>query len=318
MRPALFPWLVIAGLSPLAAPANAASTAPVAMHGAVTVEGVRLHYVVEGQGDPVILVSGWPESWRTWKAVVPDLLAAGRKVYLLDPRGFGDSARPEHGYGPAAQAKDLHGFITALGLTQGGRGVDIVGHDVGTWIAYFHAATYPQDVRRVVLTEATLPGITPPASDIPSDAANTKTWQFAFNRLDTLPETLVQGHERAFITWLFEAKSMRPWTIDPPTLDAYVADFERPGAARAGFAYYRETFSAGGLAEARAAGGHRLSMPILAVGGEGGVGEALQHTLEPRADKVSGQVLGGCGHFLPDECPRELSAAITAFWKANP
>jgi pimeloyl-ACP methyl ester carboxylesterase len=314
MRMTLYPAIaaVILATSAHAAP----STGPT--HGAVTVEGVRLHYVVQGEGDPVVLVAGWPESWRTWKRITPQLLAAHRRVYLLDPRGFGDSARPEHGYSPSVFARDLHGFIAALDLASNGHGVDVVGHDIGTWIAYFHAATYPQDVRRLVLTEATLPGVTPPPADIPSDMANTKTWQFSFNRLDTLPETLVQGHERAFITWLFEAKSMRPWTIDPATLDEYVADFERPGAARAGFAYYRETFSAAGLAEARAVATHRLAMPVLAIGGEGGVGDALLRTLQPRADNVSGQVLAGCGHFLPDECPAEFGAAITAFWSRTP
>lgn len=135
-------------------------------HASVMANGVRLHYVVTGKGEPVVLVPGWPQSWYAWRLVMPELVRAGRRVYALDPRGFGDSDKPPTGYDPDTAAKDLHAFMEALGLSASG-GVDVVGHDVGTWIAYFHAATFPQDVRRLVLTEASIPGVSPPPSGIP-------------------------------------------------------------------------------------------------------------------------------------------------------
>lgn len=198
-----------------------------------------------GEGDPVILIPGWPQSWYAWRYVMKDLIASGRKVYALDPRGFGDSDKPKAGYDLKTASDDIHAFIKEAGLAQNG-GVDIVSHDVGTWIAYAHASTYPNDVRRLVLSEALISG-TPPAAMIPSDAQSVKLWHFGFNRLNDLPEILVEGHERAYLTWLFANKSIRSWTIDPAALDEYVKVFSAPGAARAGFEYYRQAFSDDGL-----------------------------------------------------------------------
>ena len=177
-------------------------------HHVVRVDGLRFHYAAAGSGEAVVLIPGWPEmSWIAWRKVVPLLVKAGRQVYVLEPRGFGDSDKPQGGYDLDTAARDLHGFLIATGLNRAG-GVDIVAHDIGTWIAHAHAAAYPGDVKRLVLTEANVPGVSPPApAGIPSEAANLKSWQFAFNRLDDLPEILVQGRERAYLTWLFATKT---------------------------------------------------------------------------------------------------------------
>ena len=125
------------------------------------------------------------------------LVSAGRRVVVLDPRGFGESDKPAGGYDLDTAARDLHGFLEATNLATAG-GIDIIAHDVGTWIAHAHAANYPADVRRLVLTESNIPGVTVFAAGIPNETANLKSWQFAFNRLNDLPEMLVQGRERAY------------------------------------------------------------------------------------------------------------------------
>jgi pimeloyl-ACP methyl ester carboxylesterase len=166
---------------PVSSQATQAPFGEVAHH-VVRVDGIRLHYVTAGSGEPVVLIPGWPESWIAWRKVIPLLVKAGRQVYVLDPRGFGDSDKPEDGYDLNTAARDLHGFLTATGLSRPG-GVDIVGHDVGTWIAHAEAAMYPGDVKRLVVTEAVIPGISPPTpAGIPSEAVNLKSWQFAFTR----------------------------------------------------------------------------------------------------------------------------------------
>lgn len=127
-------------------------------HGLVPVaEGVRLHYVVAGEGDPVLLIPGWPQSWYAWRYIIPLLVEAGRRVYAIDPRGFGDSDMPSEGYGLDNVAEDVHVLIEQLGLA-GPDGLDIVSHDTGSWIAHAHAAAYPQDVRTLVLSDAHIPG----------------------------------------------------------------------------------------------------------------------------------------------------------------
>lgn len=284
-------------------------------HGTVAVNGVRLHFVEGGSGTPIVLLPGWPQSWYAWRYVMPVLAKVGRRVIALDPRGMGDSDRPASGYEMRTVAAELHGFVEALGLTANGP-VDIVGHDMGTWIGYAHAAEWPDDVRRLAVFDAALPGITPPPpADIPSAETNVKTWHLAFNRLDDLPEILLQGREREFLTWLFRAKSTRPWTITPEDLGEYVRVNAAPGATRAALSYQRHKLGPEGIAHTRARAARRLAMPVLAVGAESGVGTMLLDTMRlvAVAADVQGAVFAGCGHYMPEEAPRAVAEQIIRF-----
>lgn len=305
---------------PILAAQNATSAVQIDHH-IVKLDGIRFHYVTAGTGDPVLLLPGWPESWIAWRKVLPLLVSAGRRVVVLDPRGFGESDKPVGGYDLDTAARDLHGFLEATNLVTAG-GIDIIAHDVGTWIAHAHAVNYPADVRRLVLTESNIPGITVSPAGIPSEAVNLKSWQFAFNRLNDLPEILVQGHERAYLAWIFATKSFRSYTINSATLDEYTRQYSAPGAMRAGFAWYRANFDAEGLAQAKARADKRLTMPVLALGGSEGVGDALRATVATIGDHVQGgSITGsntGCGHFLPEECPDELTEAVLKFWQSTP
>ena len=312
------------GPRPVLATQNAASSDQIEHHVA-KIDGTRFHYVTAGTGDPVLLIPGWPESWIAWRKVVPLLVGAGRRVVVLDPRGFGESDKPAGGYDLDTAARDLHRFLEATNLTPAG-GIDIVAHDVGTWIAHAHAVDYPADVRRLVLTESNIPGITAFAGGLPSEAANLKSWQFAFNRLNDLPEILVQGHEREYLAWIFATKSTRSYAIEPAALEEYTREYSAPGAMRAGFAWYRANFDAEGLAQARVRAAKRLTMPVLALGGSDGVGDALRATIATIGDHVQGGPIAptqarpgdGCGHFLPEECPDELTEAVLKFWQSTP
>lgn len=293
-------------------------------HHVAKIDGTRFHYVTAGTGDPVLLIPGWPESWIAWRKVLPLLVSAGRRVVVLDPRGFGESDKPAGGYDLDTAARDLHRFLEATSLTSSG-GIDIVAHDVGTWIAHAHAVNYPADVRRLVLTESNIPGITAFAGGLPSEAANLKSWQFAFNRLNDLPEILVQGHERDYLAWIFATKSTRSYAIEPAAIEEYTREYSAPGAMRAGFAWYRANFDAEGLAEAKVRAAKRLTMPVLALGGSDGVGDALRATVATLGDHVQGGPIApmqarpgdGCGHFLPEECPDELTEAVLKFWQST-
>ncbi|MBB6249564.1 alpha/beta fold hydrolase [Nitrospirillum iridis] len=282
-------------------------------HGQATVNGVRLHYVEGGQGAPLLLIPGWPQSWYAWRHVMPLLADGGRRVIAVDPRGFGDSDRPVGGYDLATVAADMHGLAGALGVLDGGR-LDVVGHDVGTWIGHAYAADWPTDIRRLALLDAALPGITPPPPPgIPSDEANARTWHFAFNRLDDLPELLIAGRERAYLSHLFHAKAVNRWAIGPADLDEYVRVLSAPGALRATFAHYRVAFGAASLAQARARADRGLTLPILAVGARAGVGTVLADTLLGHGANVRGHVLD-CGHYIPEEMPAELAALLLDFF----
>lgn len=282
-------------------------------HASLSVNGVRLHYVDGGTGSPILLLPGWPESWYTWRHIMPELVAAGHRVIALDPRGMGDSDRPQGGYDMKSIAAEIHAFAAKLELADGGR-LDVAGHDLGTWMGYAYAAEYPRDVKRLALFDALLPGISQGAPGIASAEANIKTWHFGFFRLDDLPETLIQGREEAFLAWWFRSKSYKAWTFDEQDMKEYVRIFSAPGAARAGFDYFRAAFTPEGLAQAAARARTRLPMPVLAIGGEGGVGNGLLDTMRQAADQVQGGTMAGCGHYILEECPNEVAQELVRFF----
>ncbi len=285
-------------------------------HRHATIDGVRLHYVEGGNGAPVLLIPGWPQSWYAWRKVMPLLADAGHRVIAIDPRGMGDSARPATGYDMTTVAAELHAFLNALEL---GMGVDVVGHDIGSWMAFALAADWPRDVRRLAMFDVTIPGVSlPPPSGIPSTEFNAKTWQFSFQRLDDLPELLLIGRERPFLTWLFQRKAARPWSMmGPADLDEYVRVFAAPGAIRAALSFYRCAFSDVDVAANRARAARRLSQPVLAMGAESGIGDTLLEAFRGIADDVRGGTLMDCGHYMPEESPLDIAAAVIDFLHAG-
>jgi len=291
-------------------------------HGSARVNGVRLHYVEGGSNGvpippmpPILLIPGWPQSWYAWRLVMPLLAASGRRVIAIDPRGMGDSDKPASGYDLKTIAADLHEFANALGLLKDGP-FDVAGHDIGTWIGHAYAADWPADIRRLALFDAALPGITPPPPPgIPSEETNLKTWHFPFNRLDDLPEILLQGHERAFLNYLFHTKAINRWSITPADLDEYERVFSAPGAVRAALSYYRVAFSPAGLAQSRRRSEQTLAMPILALGAEHGVKDALVTTLRSIAADVRGGTLPGSGHYMPEEIPDAVADELLRFFQ---
>jgi pimeloyl-ACP methyl ester carboxylesterase len=289
-------------------------------HGVAVVNGVRLHYVeggTEARGNPILLIPGWPQSWYAWRFVMPKLVAAGHRVVALDLRGMGDSDHPMDGYDGKTIAADIHAFVESRGLAREGR-LHVAGHDVGAWMAYALAAEWPRDIRTLTVMEAALPGITPPApAGVPGDDATMRSWHFAFNRLPDLPEMLVQGHERAYLQWLFAQKSAKGYVFTPAALDEYERVFAQPGGARAAFSYYRAAFSDSGLRQNRVRAAARLTMPVLAVGGQYSVGEGMLNTMKLVATDVRGVTIPGAGHFVPEESPTEVAQAILKFVSAT-
>ncbi|WP_458095567.1 alpha/beta fold hydrolase [Roseomonas sp. WA12] len=285
-------------------------------HGTAAVGDVRLHYVEGGTGSPVLLIPGWPQSWYAWRQVMPRLVAAGQRVVAVDPRGMGDSDRPPGDYDLATVAAEIWGLALALGLLEAGP-VDVAGHDVGSWIGHALAADWPGDVRRLAVLDALVPGLSSPRTDLPPEEANLRSWHFGFNRLDDLPEMLIAGRERAFLTWLFRAKAARPWAIGAEDIEEYARQLAAPGAVRAATGYYKAAFSAEGLAASRARAARPLAMPVLALGAERGVGETIVDAMRMVASDVRGGVVAGCGHYMPEEDPERVSGELIRFFGAE-
>ena len=272
---------------------------------------IAMHYVSAGTGDAVVLVHGWPSTWYEWRHVVP-LIGAGYRVIAPDLRGLGDSSRPLDGYDKKTLAADLWELLSGtLGLTRW----HLVGHDWGGPTAFALAAAHPEAIRTLTILDVTLPGIGPDISQ------GGKRWHHAFHMTPDLPEALVAGRERAYLTWFYESFSWQRGAFGPADIDEYLRTYTQPGALRAGFAFYRNIPRDAADNRALQESGLRLKMPVLAIGG--GRAEARGRGTEPAeslkivADNVTGAVIADCGHFIPEEKPAELAKHLLEHFKSK-
>jgi len=275
-------------------------------HHKVDVDGVRLHYVVGGQGEPLVLLHGWAETWFTWHRIMPEL-ARHYTVIVPDMPGLGDSSRPATGYDDTTLAGDIHQLLLKLGH----RRALVVGHDLGTQVAYALAARHPEAVSKLVLLDAPVPGI-PPWEDL---TRNPRLWHWTFYNIADLPEALIAGHERLYFSWFYRQIAVNMGAVDED-LDEVVRAYSEPGALRAGLSYF-QAFAENaqqntGYAE------HKLAMPVLALGGSSGNGLVPLQQMRLAATDVQGGVIEDCGHWIPTECPEELTRRLLAFFGTLP
>jgi pimeloyl-ACP methyl ester carboxylesterase len=239
---------------------------------------------------------------------------SGHRVWAIEYRSAG-AARSRPAADIDTLAEDVHAFIEAKQLNGSGRGVDIVTRR--RVVDRARARDQPSEGRAAPRPGGVLlPAPAPAASGVPSDAANLRTWQFSFNRLNDLGSARAGQRTRLPVLHLRHQERSR-LKIDPAMLDQYVREYQTPGTLRASFNLYRANFSEAGIAQAKARAEKRVTVPVLAIGGGGGVRDLLQKSIQPIADDVQGAVLAGCGHFLPDECPDEFARAVTDFWSSR-
>jgi pimeloyl-ACP methyl ester carboxylesterase len=288
------------------------STLPGFVHRYANVEGVRLHYVSGGnpQGETLVLLAGFPQSWFAWRQVMARLASIYR-IIAPDLPGQGDSDRPETGYDTRSLATKVHGLLSSLAITR----YYLAAHDVGAWVAWPYAALYGDEVKRLALLDAGIPGITlPDALPVSPDAA-WKTWHFAFHVIPDLPEALIAGHERVYLEWFLKRKTACPDVFSETDMDEYLRILMKSGGLRAGLAYYRSAaLSAQQNRELQAHG--KLSMPILAISAEQGSIPDMAAPLRPFAADVTGVVVPYCGHFLPEEQPEAIARELSGFFQS--
>ena len=283
------------------------------MRGTAPVNGVRLHYVVEGDGPLVVLLHGWPQTWYCWREVIAPL-AAAHTVLAPDLRGYGQSDKPPAGYDKRTMAADVRALAAHLGHS---RVALLAGHDRGARVAHRYALDHPDEVERLAVLDVV------PTREMfsrPDATIARGYWHWLFHLQPDLPELLVGSNIEAYLRWFFER-----WTTNRPAVEAavpeYVRAFEAPGALRAGFDDYRATFPDDLDAdEASAATGQRLPMPVLALWGDAGLPSRLPvlDIWRRYADDVRGQAVPACGHFLPEEQPDEVARHLLAFLKERP
>ena len=258
----------------------------------VTANGTELNVALDGAGPPVLLLHGWPHTWQVWQQVLP-LTAGRRRVIAPDLRGLGDSARAPGGFDAATGAADMLGLLDALGVEQ----AEVVALDAGVPAAFLLGALHPARVRRLVLMEALLPGL-------PGGFA-TPPWWFGFHSVPGLAETVVEGHEGAYLDWFLTAGTYERRGVPPEVRDAFVRAYTGREALRCGFGYYRA--AAGNAAAIPAAG--RLTVPTVALGGNT-VGDLLHRQLAPVTDDLTGETIPRSGHLVPLDRPDAVAEVL--------
>jgi YVTN family beta-propeller protein len=276
-------------------------------HHMAVVNGVQIHYVIGGHGKPVVLLHGWPETWYEWHKIMP-ALSKNYTVIVPDLRGLGDSSKPLTGYDGKTVAEDIYQLVTKLGF----KTVALVGHDIGSQIAYSYAAAHPAEVKKLVVIDLSIPGFIP--------AGKTPLWWPLFHQTPDLPETLVQGKELQYLTWFYNNLAYNPSALTPD-INEYFSHYSAPGAMRAGFEYYR-AFPEDAIENQNYSKYTKLPMPVLVVGGEyypvfGGnvtIKPAL-YAMKALAHYVSDFQVPNSGHWSPEENPGLVIELLKAFFE---
>jgi len=283
-------------------PATSPAAAPAVQSQFTEVNGVRLHYRVAGQGDPVVLLHGFAETSHMWLPLMKEL-ARTHQVIAPDLRGFGDSAKPADGYTKAAMAQDIHALVASLGLKK----VGMVGHDIGLMVAYAYAAQYPGEVERLVLMDAFLPGV----GDWTQVWLLRDLWHFHF--YGTTPLALVKGRERTYLEHFWNDFAADPaHSIPEADRRLYAEAYAQPGAMPAGFEVFR-AFEQDARDFATFAK-TPLPMPMLVLTGEKASGEFLIKQGQRVAGDVEGVVIQGAGHWLMEEATEQVVPRLLAFF----
>ena len=265
------------------------------------VHGVRLHYLIVGEGDPVVLLHGYAQTSHMWRPLMTEL-ARTHTVIAPDLRGIGQSSIPADGYTKAVMAQDIHALVHSLGSPR----IGLVGHDIGLMVAYAYAAQYPSEVARIVLMDAFLPGV----GNWRDVWLLRDLWHFHF--YGETPLALVTGRERIYFEHFWnDFAADRTRSVPEGDRRIYTDAYARPGGMRAGFEIFR-AFERDAQDFARFAQ-TPLPMPMLVLTGEKASGDFLIEQGRLVATTVEGVVVGNSGHWLMEEAPGQVIPKLVSF-----
>jgi pimeloyl-ACP methyl ester carboxylesterase len=263
------------------------------------------HYVTVGEGLPLVLIHGFPQTWRQWSPLV-ERLESRYRIIAPSLRGLGGTPGPAAGYDKHTLARDIR-LIVAREC--GDQPVTICGHDLGSHVAFAYALQYRALVSGLVLTGPPPPG-TPAADEL---MTNPRTWHLAFHSHVEIAHLLISGRERAYFEYFIRSRTENHAAITPAEIDEYAMAYAAPGALRSALEMYRSLAADREMNLAALAAGGRLEVPVAAVA------SALRAT-RASVEEVLRQIATGgravmvdrCGHWIPQERPDVLADVVIA------
>ena len=299
------PLVIVLGLLSFAAPASARVIPfPTGFKTqSIDTNGSRLYVRVGGQGPAVVLLHGFGDTGDMWAPIAAKLVA-DHTVIVPDLRGMGLSAHPDTGYTKANEARDIAGVMEALKVDK----AQLVTHDIGNMVGYALVAQFPARISKWVVIDAPLPGV----GTWQAQLLNPKTWHFNFYGPDE--ERLVAGRERIYLDRFYNELSAHPERIDEATRAHYTALYSKPHAIHDAFEQFK-AFPQDGVDNRAFRVKGKLTLPVLALGGEKSYGLKMKGELDDVAANVKGGVVPESGHWIMEENSAVTTKLVLDFLK---
>jgi len=275
-------------------------------HEYIVTNGVKLHYVTQGEGPLMLMLHGFPEFWYSWRHQIPEF-AKNFKVVALDLRGYNDSDKPEDksAYVMAEFIKDVEGVIKGLGYDK----CILVGHDWGGAIAWNFAYAHPEMVERLIVLN--LPHPAKFAAGFRTPQQLLRSSYIFFFQLPWLPELLLQSADYGAIETAFTNMAVNKSAFTAADLDAYKDAAAKRGALTAMLNYYRNVLQQRLLSSDWSV----LEVPTLMIWGEddAALGKELTQGTEAYVRNFSIRYISGCSHWVQQEQPQLVNQYMREF-----
>ena len=289
-----------------------ATTTETWQHRNIITNGIRMHYVIEGEENNdslVVLLHGFPEFWYSWRHQILFLAEQGYTVVAPDMRGYNETDKPRTGYDVPNLLRDIEGLITGLGYEK----AIIVGHDWGGALAWTFAMRYPEMTQRLIVLNAPHPWAL--QRELRTFKQLRKSWYIFFFQIPWLPEALLgANHAQAIGRAIYES-AVQKAEFPPDLLQLYQATMSKPGALTAALNYYRQVFRRGNFGSTRSSKQTVIQAPTLLIWGEQDVALdiALTYNLEQWVPKIQVRRIANSGHWVQQEQPDEVNNLIQQF-----
>ncbi|MEO1392730.1 MAG: alpha/beta hydrolase [Cyanobacteria bacterium J06634_5] len=276
-------------------------------HNYLSTNGIRLHYVTQGEGPLMLLLHGFPEFWYSWRHQIPEF-AKDYNVVALDLRGYNDSDKPKEtaAYALPELIKDVEGAILALGYDK----CVLVGHDWGGAIAWSFAYEHADMLEKLIVLN--LPHPAKFVAGLRTPQQLLRSWYIALFQLPKLPEWMLSANDYAAIRAAFSNMAINPEAFSPQDLDAYATAAAKPGALTGMLNYYRNIFRSDGLFQRT---WDTLEIPTLMIWGEEdtALGKELTYGTEEFVSDFEIKYIPQCSHWVQQEQPALVNQYIRDF-----
>ena len=279
-------------------------------HRDIMTNGIRMHYVTQGNGPLIVFLHGFPEFWYSWRYQMPFLAELGYTVVAPDLRGYNDTDKPRTGYDVPTLVGDIAGLIKGLGQEK----AVIVGHDWGGALAWAFAMSYPQMTERLIVMNAPHPQAMQRAFRTLKQLR--KSWyMFAF-QLPWLPENALLRNNAYEIGRMLKGAAVQKSAFPNEVLATYQEAMSKPGAMTAALNYYRQLFRH----PLRSAKNYTsIGVPTLLIWGEQDIalGIELTYDLEQWVPNIQIKRIPDSGHWVQQEKPELVNTLMAEFLRGK-